>query len=80
MTETVDVEQGWHSGTTSAEEVAERLKENLATTSIPLFALADRAELGSQAGLFDACVPKPLDAAALAAALGGVAHPGIPAS
>jgi len=63
-----------------AEEVAERLKENLATTSIPLFALADRAELGSQAGLFDACVPKPLDAAALAAALGGVAHPGIPAS
>jgi len=63
-----------------AEEVAERLKENVATTAIPLFALADSAELGSQARLFDACVPKPLDAAALAAALGGVAHPGIPAS
>jgi CheY-like chemotaxis protein len=57
-----------------AEEVAARLKDNEATTSIPLFALADSAELGSQSGLFDACVPKPLDAAALAAALGAV-HP-----
>jgi signal transduction histidine kinase/DNA-binding response OmpR family regulator len=63
-----------------AEEVAQRLKDNVATTSIPLFALADSAELGSQARLFDACVPKPLDAAALAAALGAVAHPGIAAS
>jgi signal transduction histidine kinase len=61
-----------------AEEVAVRLKENLATTSIPLFALADSAEMGSRAGLFEAYVPKPLDAAALAAALGGVAHPGDP--
>jgi signal transduction histidine kinase/DNA-binding response OmpR family regulator len=63
-----------------AEEVAQRLKDNVATTSIPLFALADSAELGSQARLFEACVPKPLDAAALAAALGGVAHPRIAAS
>jgi signal transduction histidine kinase/DNA-binding response OmpR family regulator len=63
-----------------AEEVAARLKENVATTSIPLFALADGAELGSQSRLFDACVSKPLDAAALAAALGAVAHPGITAS
>jgi CheY-like chemotaxis protein len=61
-----------------AEEVAVRLKENLVTTSIPLFALADSAEMGSQSGLFEAYVPKPLDAAALAAALGGVAHPGDP--
>jgi GAF domain-containing protein len=61
-----------------AEEVAERLKENVATMSIPLFALADRAELGDQSVLFDACVPKPLDAAALAAALGGLSHPGDP--
>ena len=63
-----------------AEEVAVRLKENEATTSIPLFALADSAELGSRSGLFDAYVPKPLDAAALAAALGGVQHREIPAS
>ena len=61
-----------------AEEVAVRLKENVATNSIPLFALADSAELGSQSGLFEAYVPKPLDAAALAAALGGVQHPGDP--
>jgi CheY-like chemotaxis protein len=59
-----------------AEEIAARLKANAATTSIPLFALADGAELGGQSGLFDACVPQPLDAAALAAALGGVAHQG----
>ena len=50
----------------------------MATNSIPLFALADSAELGSQSGLFEAYVPKPLDAAALAAALGGVQHPGGP--
>jgi CheY-like chemotaxis protein len=59
-----------------AQEVAVRLKENVATTSIPLFALADSTELGDQPGLFEAYVPKPLDAAALAAALGGVSHPG----
>jgi signal transduction histidine kinase len=61
-----------------AEEVAARLRENLATTSIPLVALADSAELGGPAGLFDAYVPKPLDVVALAAALGGVHHPGDP--
>jgi signal transduction histidine kinase len=61
-----------------AEEVAVRLKENVATNSIPLFALADSAELGSQSGLFEAYVPKPLDAVALAAALGGVHHPSDP--
>jgi len=59
-----------------AEEVAGRLKENLATTAIPLFALADRAELGGPSGLFEAYVPKPLDPAALAAALGGLVHSG----
>ena len=61
-----------------AEEVAARLKENAVTASIPLFALADSAELGSRSGLFDAYVPKPLDAAALAAALSGVPYPGQP--
>ena len=61
-----------------AEEVAARLKENTVTASIPLFALADSAELGSRSGLFDGYVPKPLDAAALAAALHGVPYPGQP--
>jgi GAF domain-containing protein len=61
-----------------AEEVAARLKENLATTSIPLFALADSAELGGEPGLFDAYVPKPLDVSVLAAALLGVHQPGDP--
>jgi len=61
-----------------AEEVAARLRENLATNTIPLVALADSAELGGQSGLFDAYVPKPLDVSALAAALGGVHHPGDP--
>ena len=59
-----------------AEEVAVRLKDNAATTSIPLFALADSAELGSRSALFDAYVPKPLDVAVLAAALSGVHQPG----
>jgi signal transduction histidine kinase/DNA-binding response OmpR family regulator len=61
-----------------AEEVAARLRENVATTSIPLVALADSAELGGQSGLFDAYVPKPLDVSALAAALVGAHHPGDP--
>jgi CheY-like chemotaxis protein len=61
-----------------AQEVAVRLKENMATTSIPLFALADSAELGSQSALFAAYVPKPLDVAVLAAALSGVHQPGDP--
>jgi CheY-like chemotaxis protein len=52
-----------------AEEVAERLRDNEATLSLPLFALANREELGAQAGLFRACVPKPLDRRTLAAAL-----------
>jgi signal transduction histidine kinase/DNA-binding response OmpR family regulator len=63
-----------------AEEVAQRLKDNMATAAIPLFVLADRAELGSESRLFDACVPKPLDAAALAAALGALPAREIPAS
>jgi signal transduction histidine kinase/DNA-binding response OmpR family regulator len=52
-----------------AEEVAERLRENLATVSIPVFALASPADLGTQRDLFSACVPKPLDTRTLAAAL-----------
>ncbi|HXB56166.1 MAG TPA: GAF domain-containing protein [Vicinamibacteria bacterium] len=52
-----------------AEEVAERLRDNDATVSLPLFALAAREDLGAQAALFRACVPKPLDPKVLTAAL-----------
>lgn len=52
-----------------AEEVAERLRENAATVSVPLLALAEAADLGAQRHLFKAFVPKPLDRATLAAAL-----------
>ncbi len=52
-----------------AEEVAERLHENPATAAIPLFVLAAAESLGQRASLFQACIPKPLDRAALAVAL-----------
>ncbi len=58
-----------------AEEVAERLRDNEATVSLPLFALANREDLGAQAGLFRGCVPKPLDRRTLAAALEGLRAP-----
>src|SRR5262249_60826018 len=49
----------------TAEEVAERLGDQEATAGLPLFVLADREDLGDQAALFRACVPKPLDRRAL---------------
>jgi signal transduction histidine kinase/DNA-binding response OmpR family regulator len=52
-----------------AEEVAERLQDHDATVSLPLLALAARADLGPRADLFRACVPKPLDRTVLLAAL-----------
>jgi signal transduction histidine kinase/DNA-binding response OmpR family regulator len=55
-----------------AREVAERLRENTATEGVPLFALADRAELDDPTGLFSGYVSKPLDPETLAAALGAV--------
>jgi len=58
-----------------AEEVAERLRDNEVTVSLPLFALANREDLGPQASLFRACVPKPLDRRTLAAALDGLRTP-----
>ncbi len=58
-----------------ADEVAERLRENPATASVPLFALASAEELGEQASLFRACAPKPLDPAALSQALAGLLSP-----
>ncbi|HEX9203647.1 MAG TPA: ATP-binding protein, partial [Vicinamibacteria bacterium] len=58
-----------------AEEVAERLRDNEATESLPLFALANLEDLGPQAVFFRACVPKPLDRRTLAAALEGLRAP-----
>jgi signal transduction histidine kinase/DNA-binding response OmpR family regulator len=52
-----------------AEEVAERLRENQTTVSVPVFALAAAADLGLRSTLFKACVPKPLDRKILEEAL-----------
>lgn len=52
-----------------AVEVAERLRNTPATAGIPVFALASERDLGERAALFRACVPKPLERAALLAAL-----------
>jgi len=57
-----------------AGEVAERLKENAATESVPLFALAARADLGERSHLFAGYVPKPLDSSQLSEALEGVSR------
>jgi len=58
-----------------ADEVAERLKENLATANVPLFVLASEADLGTRASLFRGCVPKPLDRVLLASTLGTLLSP-----
>jgi CheY-like chemotaxis protein len=57
-----------------AVEIAERLKENPATESVPLFALALAEDLGERAALFRGFVPKPLDPKALSAALADVSR------
>jgi signal transduction histidine kinase/DNA-binding response OmpR family regulator len=57
-----------------AREVAERLRENAATETVPLVALADRSELEDPAGLFSGYVPKPLNPESLAAALGALSR------
>ena len=57
-----------------AGEVAERLKENAATESVPLFALAAKADLGERSHLFTAYVPKPVDPGSLSAALEAISR------
>ena len=52
-----------------AEEVADRLRVLPATSGVPLLVIGDPAELGSSASLFRECLPRPLDARQLAAAL-----------
>jgi CheY-like chemotaxis protein len=56
----------------AAEEVAERLRLTSATAAIPVFVLARPEDLGEDAKLFQAFVPKPLDRLALASALEAV--------
>ncbi len=58
-----------------AEEVAERLRAVEATRGIALVAVADAADLGPRAGLFRACLTRPLDRELLEAALEGLRAP-----
>ena len=58
-----------------AEEVAERLRSREATREVPLIALAVAADLGAKAGLFRACLARPLDRGLLEAALEGLGAP-----
>ncbi|MCI0369913.1 MAG: ATP-binding protein, partial [candidate division NC10 bacterium] len=51
------------------DQLAERLRDHAATQGVPVLVLADAAALAGQEGLFRACLPKPVDAGALAAAL-----------
>ena len=55
-----------------AGEVAERLKESPATEGVPVFVLAEHAELGDRSGLFAGFVPRPLDRDRLAHAFGSL--------
>jgi len=55
-----------------AEEVADRLQLREATQRVPLFVLAEAADLGHRAALFRACLVRPLDRRALSAALEGL--------
>jgi CheY-like chemotaxis protein len=55
-----------------AVELAERLRDTPATANTPVFVLAAERDLGEHAALFRACVPKPIERAALLAALEAV--------
>src|SRR5207245_8559388 len=57
-----------------APEIAERLRENNATASIPIVALSAQADLGERSRLFNACIPKPVEREVLAAALQALAR------
>jgi signal transduction histidine kinase/DNA-binding response OmpR family regulator len=57
------------------EEVAERLRALEATRGVPLMAVAEAADLGERAGLFRACLARPLDRKMLEAALEGLGAP-----
>ena len=57
-----------------AAEIAERLKENSATASVPIVALSAQADLGERSQLFSACIPKPFEREVLSAALQALAR------
>jgi signal transduction histidine kinase/DNA-binding response OmpR family regulator len=52
-----------------AEQVAERLRENVSTESVHVIVLADDEELGERETPFDACLSRPFDPVALVAVL-----------
>ena len=58
-----------------ADEVADRLRAQPATSGVPLLVIADAAELGASASHFRECLPRPLDARQLVAALERLAAP-----
>jgi signal transduction histidine kinase/DNA-binding response OmpR family regulator len=58
-----------------ADEVAERLKENVVTAGVPLFVLAAEADVGPRVDLFRGFVPKPLDRGHLASKLNALLSP-----
>ena len=58
-----------------AEEAAARLRMQESTRLVPLLALAEREDLGARAGMFRACLARPLDRRALVAALEGLGAP-----
>jgi CheY-like chemotaxis protein len=58
-----------------AHQVAERLRDSSATFGVPIFVLAAEADLGENASLFRACIPKPLDRVLLASVLGTLLSP-----
>jgi CheY-like chemotaxis protein len=60
-----------------AEQVAERLRDHAATRAVPVLVLADAEAMAGQSALFSACLPKPIDPGALAAALDDAARAGL---
>jgi CheY-like chemotaxis protein len=58
-----------------AGKIAQSLRDNPATTALPLVVLAAAEDLGAQRELFQAFLPKPLDRGALSDALERLASP-----
>jgi CheY-like chemotaxis protein len=59
----------------SAVEAAERLRGLAATRSVPLLVLSTAAEVGEKASWFRECLPRPVEAETLGAALDRLAAP-----
>jgi signal transduction histidine kinase len=56
-----------------APEIAQRLRDSPSTRAIPVVALASASEVGEGASLMHACLPRPVERAALAEALATLA-------